>query len=275
MDVQALGVELLQDIRCVGCGKVLAGRIESEYERLTVDMLREMNNSLPPNLHPQERDELAVRFMSERNKEIFKKLGIKRGCCMNNLQYKSQLLVGAPSPVGNTIIDRQNMADFGFKRSITRIELSTKSRVPGNSSMNMMSFPGEGDHSPEWNKFQEKMRKELSKPELDYASTPTKLISYKSSFPLGFNIKSTSVPIVNSGNSKSIDSSFLDMLQAPVFTGGFLDERIEIETIHSFTDLSISREDAQIDIDGNNYRDLMDYEITAPGQVDDLNNRLF
>jgi DNA-directed RNA polymerase subunit N (RpoN/RPB10) len=266
MDTQALGVELIQDVRCLGCGKVLAGKIENAYERLTQLLMKELNDSLPKQLTPIERDELAVKFVRERNREIFQKLGIKRQCCLINLQYKSQLLVGAPSPVGNTIIDRQNMKAHGIKRSITRIDLSTKSRLPGISSMNMMSYPGPEDYGPEWKKYEEKMRKDLAGPEIDYVKNSTKLISYKSKLPLGFNIKNTNIPIVSMGESKVLDTNFLSLLEAPIFTTDSNVDKMEVEITTGIG--SMSMDDQNLELDGNNFRDLMDFEFNTSGVID-------
>ena len=277
MDVQALGVELITDIRCLTCGKVLAGRISDEYDRLIKIVLRDINESMPQQLTPKEKDELSIKIIGNKIKEIFQKLGIKRYCCMNNLQYKSQLLVGAPSPQENTIIDRQNMADKGMKRSITRINLSTSSRVPGNSGFSMVSLPGEEDYGPEWKIYMEKFKRELSPPssgnQFEFSKGSSKLISTTQQLPLGFNIRNTNVPIVTTGNTTTINPKYLDMLSEPTYIGGPSPESEEqIETISSFSQMSISEPE---NVDNNNFRDIMDFEITAPGEPDDLSNRFF
>ena len=266
MDVQALGVELITEVRCLSCGKVLAGRIENEYDRLMKLTLREVNEIVPRNLSPKERDELSLKFINIRTKEIFQILGIKRYCCMTNLQYKSQILVGAPSPAENSIIDRQNMTT---KRSMTRIDLSLPSRVPGNSGFSMESLPGEEDYGPEWKAYKEKTRRDLSSPQNNYKANQTKLVLPKATLPIGFNIKNSNIPITKTGNSTIIKQQYLDMLVEPTFLTSTNEDEMVIETVSSLSQMKISD---QQDINGINIKDEMDFEIN---NGENFNNGFF
>jgi len=233
MDVQALGVELITEVRCLSCGKVLAGRIENEYDRFMKIALREINESMPNGISARERDELSLNFINIKTQEIFKKLGVKRYCCMTNLQYKSQLLVGAPSPAENSIIDRQNMNSKNMKRSITQIDLSLPSRSPGNSGFSMVSLPGEDDYGPEWKAYMEKTRRDLTSPQVNYKPSQTKMILSKPNIPIGFNIKNTNVPVTNTGNSTPIKQKYLDMLVETNYVTSLNDDKMEMETVSS------------------------------------------
>ena len=194
MDEQALGVELFREVRCLSCGKVLDGKIGNQYDEGIKMILNEINESMPPQLSREEKDQMSKKFMAARIKELHAKLGIKRECCMMNIAYKSQYLVGAPSPPGNIIIDRQTQIDKekGYKRSITRIDLSLPSRVPGKGGMSMMSLSGEEEYSPEWKDYYEKAKKDFTSPISKTQKIPTRMISSapsKSLLPMGFNIQ--------------------------------------------------------------------------------------
>ena len=267
---EALGVQLYTPVRCTSCGKVLAGHIGEQYDRLRKIAIDEANESVPQILSYEDKEELILKFIAIRTQEIHEKLGIKRDCCMRDLQYKEQILVGAPSPKGNTIIDRQNMADKNIKRSITRIELTAPSRVPGTSGLSMISLPGKDDVSPEWKVHSEKIRTDLSFAQGKYSKTPTSIISKSAaslSLPQGFNIKN--LPITNVGNTTEIKSQYLDMLEDVTYVSDSVNEQMEIQTITNFSQLTIST--LNDDIDDNNYRDMMDFEITTPGLSEDLN----
>ena len=275
MDVQGLGVELIRDVRCLTCGKVLDGKIGNEYDRTIIMLLNEINDSMPPQLSRQEKDQISKKFMANHIKELHAKLGIRRQCCMTNLAFKSQHLTGAPSPPGNIIIDRQNVADKekGYKRSITRIDLSLPSKVPGKGGSSMISLAGEEEYSPEWKDYYERIKKDFTSPATKYEKIPTRIISSsKSILPMGFNIQSAGIPMISMGDSTPIDPQYLDMLDDPQYITGEFDTNIELETFTNLSHMSITDNNQ---IDDTNFRDIMDYEITAPGMVDDLNNPYF
>lgn len=254
MEEQALGVVLLRQVRCVSCGKVFHGKLEQEYER-GIDMINKEIKSFTANIRDmRERESIALDIRTKRTKELYNTIGIKRDCCKINISHMSQYTVGAPSPPGNIIKDRQSEINkmAGYKRSVTIIHLSKGSRVPGMGSM--MSMPGEDDYSPEWKDYLEKARKDLAPP-IEYTKEPTKLIKSKPASVPSFNIKSMTKVV--SGETTAIKPEYLDMLEDVEYTRSTPNGQVDIIT--SFSNLTLeSQPGDDLDVD-----DVMDYEYST------------
>lgn len=145
--IQGLGIELLTYIRCPTCGKVLAS-LDQEYNRLIKLAQSDINSKIPFNFPPEAKLRLYNELFEVYYNAIMSKLGIKRICCMMRLKNPQQISVPNPiNPPGNVAVNRQSITTTGenVKRSVTRIELTKRSRVPGKSNINMMSITGYED----------------------------------------------------------------------------------------------------------------------------------
>lgn len=136
---QALGVQLYFYVRCPTCGKVL-GNLQDDYTKLIKEADAEVSDHIPRNLSYDVIMDEYDNAMAQRFANIMKKLGIKRQCCMMRIKNPQQVPVANPNPIESSIAISR-FTD-GVTRNPTVIQLTKKSRVPGGSSLSMMSITG-------------------------------------------------------------------------------------------------------------------------------------